>query len=471
MIKAVVMAGGSGTRLWPLSRAAHPKQFLALNGKDTMLQATFKRLHGLDIQSSVTICNEEHRFFVAEQLREIDRLGSIILEPVGRNTAPAIALAALSSPEGEDPLLLVLAADHVIQDVAAFTKTVMSSIPLAEAGKLVTFGIVAHEPNTGYGYVKKGESQGPGFAVDAFVEKPSIEVAKEYLESGNYFWNSGMFLFKASRYLEELKKYRPDIYEACQLSMEATLKDNDFLRVNELAFDACPSESIDYAVMEKTDDAVVVPMNARWSDIGSWSSLWDISQKDGNGNATYGDVILHESHNSYIRTDGNLVAAIGVDDLVIVSTKDVLVVAHKDSVDDVKVVAQQLKAKSRTEWQHHREVYRPWGKYESIDSGERYQVKRITVKPGAKLSVQMHHHRAEHWVVVSGTAKVTNGEKTFILSENESTYIPVGAVHALENPGKVPLEMIEVQSGSYLGEDDIVRFEDVYGRVTSKTES
>jgi len=470
MIKAVVMAGGSGTRLWPLSRAAHPKQFLALNGKDTMLQATFKRLHGLDIQSSVTICNEEHRFFVAEQLREIDRLGSIILEPVGRNTAPAIALAALSSPEGEDPLLLVLAADHVIQDVAAFTKTVMSSIPLAEAGKLVTFGIVAHEPNTGYGYVKKGESQGPGFAVDAFVEKPSIEVAKEYLESGNYFWNSGMFLFKASRYLEELKKYRPDIYEACQLSMEATLKDNDFLRVNELAFDACPSESIDYAVMEKTDDAVVVPMNARWSDIGSWSSLWDISQKDGNGNATYGDVILHESHNSYIRTDGNLVAAIGVDDLVIVSTKDVLVVAHKDSVDDVKVVAQQLKAKSRTEWQHHREVYRPWGKYESIDSGERYQVKRITVKPGAKLSVQMHHHRAEHWVVVSGTAKVTNGEKTFILSENESTYIPVGAVHALENPGKVPLEMIEVQSGSYLGEDDIVRFEDVYGRVTSKTE-
>ena len=470
MIKAVVMAGGSGTRLWPLSRAAHPKQFLALNGKDTMLQATFKRLHGLDIQSSVTICNEEHRFFVAEQLREIDKLGSIILEPVGRNTAPAIALAALSSPEGEDPLLLVLAADHVIQDVAAFTKTVMSSIPLAEAGKLVTFGIVAHEPNTGYGYVKKGESQGPGFAVDAFVEKPSIEVAKEYLESGNYFWNSGMFLFKASRYLEELKKYRPDIYEACQLSMEATLKDNDFLRVNELAFDACPSESIDYAVMEKTDDAVVVPMNARWSDIGSWSSLWDISQKDGNGNATYGDVILHESHNSYIRTDGNLVAAIGVDDLVIVSTKDVLVVAHKDSVDDVKVVAQQLKAKSRTEWQHHREVYRPWGKYESIDSGERYQVKRITVKPGAKLSVQMHHHRAEHWVVVSGTAKVTNGEKTFILSENESTYIPVGAVHALENPGKVPLEMIEVQSGSYLGEDDIVRFEDVYGRVTSKTE-
>ncbi|MDA9611418.1 mannose-1-phosphate guanylyltransferase/mannose-6-phosphate isomerase [Gammaproteobacteria bacterium] len=467
MIKSVVMAGGSGTRLWPLSRAAHPKQFLALHGDDTMLQDTFKRLDGLDIESSVTICNEEHRFFVAEQLREIDKLGSIILEPVGRNTAPAIALAALSSPEGEDPLLLVLAADHVIQDEAAFTNTVMNAIPLAEAGKLVTFGIVAHEPNTGYGYIKKGESQDPGFAVDAFVEKPSIEVAKEYLESGDYFWNSGMFLFKASRYLEELKKNRPDIYEACQLSMEGTSKDNDFLRINEAAFNACPSDSIDYAVMEKTDEAVVVPMDAGWSDIGSWSSLWDISEKDGNGNATYGDVMLHESHNSYIRTDGKLVAAIGVDDLVIVSTKDVLVVAHKDSVQDVKAVAQQLKAESRTEWEYHREVYRPWGKYDSIDSGERYQVKRITVKPGAKLSVQMHHHRAEHWVVVSGKAKVTNGEKTFILSENESTYIPLGVIHALENPGEVPLEMIEVQSGSYLGEDDIVRFEDIYGRVTS----
>ncbi len=466
MIKAVVMAGGSGTRLWPLSRAAHPKQFLALHGDDTMLQATFKRLDGLDIQSSVTICNEEHRFFVAEQLREIDKLGSIILEPVGRKTAPAIALAALSSPEGEDPLLLVLAADHVIQDEAAFTKTVMNAIPLAEAGKLVTFGIVAHEPNTGYGYIKKGESQDPGFAVDAFVEKPSIEVAKEYLESGDYFWNSGMFLFKASRYLEELKKHRPDIYEACQLSMEGTSKDNDFLRVNEAAFDACPSDSIDYAVMEKTDDAVVVPMDAGWSDIGSWSSLWDISEKDQNGNAVHGDVMLHKSNNCYVRTDGKLVAAIGVDDLVIVSTKDALVVAHKDSVHNVKVIAEKLKSESRTEWEQHREVYRPWGKYDSIDNGERYQAKRITVKPGAKLSVQMHHHRAEHWVVVSGTAKVTNGEKTFILSENESTYIPVDVIHALENPGKVPLEIIEIQSGSYLGEDDIVRFEDIYGRVT-----
>ena len=466
MLKSVIMAGGSGTRLWPLSRAAHPKQFLALHGDGTMLQATVKRLDGLDIQSSVTICNEEHRFFVAEQLREINRLGSIILEPVGRNTAPAIALAAFSSQEGEDPLLLVLAADHVIQDQAAFTKTIMAAIPLAESGKLVTFGIVAHEPDTGYGYIKKGVPQAAGFSVDAFVEKPSIEVAKEYLESGDYFWNSGMFLFRASRYLEELKKFRGDIYESCKAVMAGAESDLDFLRINKEKFESCPSQSVDYAVMENTDDAVVVPMDAGWSDIGSWSSLWDISNKDSNGNAIHGDVILHESNNSYIRTDKKLVAAIGVDNLVIVSTKDVLVVAHKDSVQNVKVIYENLKSELRPEWKLHREVYRPWGKYDSIDKGERYQVKRITVKPGAKLSVQMHNHRAEHWIVVFGTAKVTNGEKIFMLSENESTYIPIGVVHALENPGKVNLEIIEVQSGSYLGEDDIVRFEDRYGRIS-----
>jgi mannose-1-phosphate guanylyltransferase len=465
MIKAVIMAGGSGTRLWPLSRAAHPKQFLALHGDDTMLQATFQRLDGLNLHSSVTICNEEHRFFVAEQLREINKLGSIILEPMGRNTAPAIALAALSLKDGEDPLLLVLAADHVILDEAEFTKTVMGALPLAESGKLVTFGVVAHEPNTDYGYIKKGEPQSVGFTIDAFVEKPSIEAAKEYLKSGDYFWNSGMFLFKASRYLEELEKHRPDIFDACQLSMKDISKDNDFLRINETAFNACPSDSIDYAVMEKTDDGVVVPLDAGWSDIGSWSSLWDISEKDENGNATFGDVKLHRTNNSYIRTDGALVAAIGVDDLVILSTKDVLVVAHKDSVQDVKVIAEQLKNDSRTEWEQHREVYRPWGKYDSIDSDNGYQVKRLTVNPGARLSVQMHYHRSEHWVVVAGQARVHYGDTSLDLNVNESTYHGKEVVHALENRGEVPLELIEVQVGSYLGEDDIVRFEDIYGRV------
>ena len=458
----MIMAGGSGSRLWPLSRASHPKQFLSLHGDNTMLQSTAKRMAGLDVQSSVTICNEEHRFFVAEQLREIDKLGSIILEPVGRNTAPAIALAAFFAED--DPLLLVLAADHVIQDTESFNRAVSAALPLAESGKLVTFGIVPNEPHTGYGYIKKGEEKGAGFAVEQFVEKPSFELAQDYVSSGDYFWNSGMFLFKASKYLEELKSFRPDIYHACESAMAETRVDLDFLRVDKAKFESCPSESVDYAVMEKTRDAVVVPLDAGWSDIGSWSSLWDISEKDSSGNVTHGDVMVHNSNNSYIRTDGALVAALGVNDLVIVSTKDVLMVAHKDSVEDVKVLAQQLKSESRSEWELHREVYRPWGKYDSIDSGDRYQAKRITVKPGAKLSVQMHHHRAEHWVVVSGTARVTNGDKTFLLSENESTYIPVGVVHALENPGKVELELIEVQSGSYLGEDDIVRFEDRYGR-------
>jgi mannose-1-phosphate guanylyltransferase len=463
-IVPVIMAGGSGTRLWPLSRAAHPKQFLRLHGEDTMLQATVKRLSGLDIQSSITICNEEHRFFVAEQLREIDKLGSIILEPVGRNTAPAIALAALTVKD--DPLLLVLAADHVIQDEAAFNAAVVRAIPLAEAGKLVTFGIVPSEPDTGYGYIKRGNDLGEGFTVDEFVEKPSLEVAQGYISSGEYYWNSGMFLFRASSYIEELNKFRPDILEQCKASVMDVKADLDFLRINKETFESCPAESIDYAVMEKTSQAVVVSMDAGWSDIGSWSSLWDISEKDGDGNSTHGDVILHNTHNSYVKTDERLVAAIGVNDLVIVSTKDALMVAHKDSVQDVKIITANLKARSRREWELNHEVFRPWGKYDSIDSGDRYQVKRITVKPGAKLSVQMHHHRSEHWVVVCGTARVTNGERTFLLAENESTYIQAGIVHALENPGKVDLELIEVQTGLYLGEDDIVRFEDIYGRVT-----
>ncbi|MDA7768607.1 mannose-1-phosphate guanylyltransferase/mannose-6-phosphate isomerase [Porticoccaceae bacterium] len=462
MIKAVIMAGGSGTRLWPVSRSGRPKQFLTLNCEDTMLQSTAKRLNGLEISSSVTICNEEHRFFVAEQLREIDKLGSIILEPVGKNTAPAIALAALITDE--DPLLLVLAADHVIQDDGAFSEAVNRAIPLAEAGKLVTFGIVPSEANTGYGYIKMGSQSGGGFCVDKFVEKPSSEIARTYIESGNYLWNSGMFLFRASRYLEELNKFRPDIYATCVDATEGVESDLDFLRVNKALFNKCPSESIDYAVMEKTADAFVVPMDAGWSDIGSWLSLWQMSVKDKDGNATEGDVMIHKSKNCYVKSDNRLVSVLGGDDLIIVDTKDALMVAHKDTVQDVKIIAQKIKADNRSEWELHREVYRPWGKYDSIDNGDGYQVKRITVKPGGKLSVQMHHHRAEHWIVVSGTAKVTNGDKTFLLSENESTYIPVGVIHALENPGKLKLELIEVQSGSYLGEDDIVRIEDIYGR-------
>lgn len=463
-MKAVIMAGGSGTRLWPLSRAGQPKQFLSLYGETTMLQQTVERLKGLPVQSSVIICNEEHRFFVAEQLRASEHLGSIILEPVGRNTAPAIALAALAEKE-DDPLLLVLAADHVITDVEAFTESVKKAMPLAEQGKLVTFGVMPSEPHTGYGYIKAGRESGSGFLVDAFKEKPDQATAESYLEHGGYYWNSGMFLFRASRYLEELKCFRADIFQACTESMADIAPDLDFIRIDSEAFATCPDESIDYAVMEKTADAVVVPMDAGWNDIGSWSSLWDISSKDGNGNTVLGDTILQDTTNSYIRADNKLIATLGVDDLVVVSTKDSVLVAHKDRVQDAKLIANRLRGNGRTEWELHREVYRPWGKYDSIDSGDRYQVKRITVKPGAKLSVQMHHHRAEHWVVVSGSAKVTNGDDTFLLCENQSTYIPVGVVHALENPGKVPLEIIEIQSGSYLGEDDIVRFEDRYGRV------
>ena len=463
-ICADVIAGGSGSRLWPLSRDTHPKQFLRLHGEDTMLQATFKRLENLNVSSSVTICNEEHRFFVAEQLREIDMLGSIILEPAGRNTAPAIALAAISIKK-EDPLMLVLAADHVIQDQGSFENSINEAIPLAEAGKLVTFGIVPSEPHSGYGYIKKGKAEGPGYFVDKFVEKPSLKIAEDYLANGKYLWNSGMFLIKASRYLEELEKFRPDIFNACASSMKNVASDLDFLRVDNSIFESCPSDSIDYAVMEKTEDAVVVPMDAGWSDIGSWSSLWEIGNKDNNNNVFIGDVILHKTKNTYVRTDEKLVATIGVNDLIITDTKDAILIANKNSVQDVKEIVNQLKAEDRSEWKLHREVFRPWGMYDSIDHGDGYQVKRITVKPGAKLSLQMHHHRAEHWIVVSGTAKVTNGEKTFLLSENESTYIPVGVVHCLENPGKFDLQLIEVQSGKYLGEDDIVRLSDQYGRI------
>jgi len=470
MITPVIMAGGSGSRLWPLSRSLYPKQFLALTGKQTMLQETVQRLVELEVACPLVICNEEHRFIVAEQLREINKTGSIILEPVGRNTAPAIALASevLNNLDQEnDPLLLVLAADHVIQDQTAFTYAVNQAIPLAEQGKLVTFGIVPTEAHTGYGYIKRGESVGnsDGYNVNKFVEKPDEQTASHYLESGEYYWNSGIFLFKASRYLQELQKYRPDIFDACKKSLENTTQDNDFIRLDSEAFSVCPDESIDYAVMEKTQDAVVVPLDAGWNDIGAWSALWEVNDKDENGNTTSGDSILQDTSNSLIHGSERLVTTIGLDNIVIVDTKDALLVACKDKVQDVKKIVEKLKKEKRPEFKIHREVYRPWGKYDSIDNGERYQVKRITVKPGEKLSIQMHHHRAEHWVVVSGTAKVTNGDKTFLLTENESTYIPIGVTHALENPGKLPLEMIEVQSGSYLGEDDIVRFEDLYGRA------
>ena len=469
MMKAVIMAGGSGTRLWPTSRAGHPKQFLCFDGNNTMLQTTIKRLSKLKITSSITICNEEHRFFVAEQLREIDQLGSIILEPVGRNTAPTIAIAALLSDS--DDLLLVLAADHIIQNESAFSDSISHAIQLADSDMLVSFGIVPDSPNPNYGYIKKGKKIDRGYKVSKFYEKPSIIKAKHYLESGDYFWNSGIFLFKAGRYLEELRKFRPDILEFCENAVRDLDEDLDFLRIKRETFIDCPSESIDYAVMEKTKHAAVVPMNAGWNDIGSWTSLWELGEKDKNGNVVDGDVILKDTQNSLVRTEGKLIAALGLNNIVVVSTKDAVMIAHKDHAHNAKDIAKKLKDENRPEWKMNREVYRPWGKYDSIDRGAGYQVKRITVNPSAKLSVQMHNHRAEHWVVVSGVAKVTNGSRTFILNENESTYIPVGTIHSLENPGNIPLQLIEVQSGSYLEEDDIIRFEDIYGRISKSRKS
>lgn len=467
MITPVIMAGGSGTRLWPLSRSNYPKQFLKLSGEHTMLQNTLNRLNGLNHSPAMLICNEEHRFIAAEQVRQLGAEHSgIFLEPVGRNTAPAIALAAFKAIEmGEDPLLLVLAADHVIEDIASFQHSVNQAAELALQDKLVTFGIVGNKPETGYGYIKRGEQYNTGFVVNSFVEKPDVDTAEKYIASGDYYWNSGMFLFKASRFLNELKAFRPDIYEACEKAIKVQSNDLDFIRVDKTEFEACPDESIDYAVMEHTKDAVVVPMDAGWSDVGGFAALWEVSEQDANGNAFKGDVKAVDTKNTLVFGEDKLVATVGVKDLIIVNTKDAVLVAHKDKSQHVKAIVQQLKLEGRSEAKLHREVYRPWGKYDSVDSGERFQVKRITVKPGAKLSVQMHHHRAEHWIVVSGTAKVQIDDTEQFVTENESVYIPITAVHALENPGKVDLELIEVQSGSYLGEDDIVRFEDRYGRV------
>ena len=471
----VIMAGGSGSRLWPLSRVLYPKQFLCLKGELTMLQATVSRLDRVACKNPVVICNEEHRFIVAEQLRDMGKLAeNIILEPAGRNTAPAVALAAIAalrSSPNDDPLMLILAADHVIQDESAFHNAVEAAIPLALNGKLVTFGIVPDAPETGYGYIRRGEVchaetsvDSVAFKVAQFVEKPDADTAQAYLSSGEYYWNSGMFLFRAGRYLEELEKYRPDILAACQTAMEAVDPDLDFLRVDEEAFLACPEDSIDYAVMEHTADGVVVPMNAGWSDVGSWSSLWEISQRTAEGNVHYGDVISHHTENSYVYAESGLVTTVGVKDLVVVQTKDAVLIADRNQVQDVKKVVEQIKADGRHEHHVHREVYRPWGKYDSIDEGERYQVKRIRVKPGEGFSLRMHHHRAEHWIVVAGTAQVTMNDEVRLLVENESIYIPFGTPHRLENPGKIPLDLIEVRSGAYLKEDDIVRLEDRYGR-------
>jgi mannose-1-phosphate guanylyltransferase len=469
MILPIIMSGGSGTRLWPLSRASHPKQFLALTSDYSMLQETINRLDDR-YSAPVIICNNEHRFIVAEQLRQNDSKASkIILEPVGRNTAPAITLAALSSMEnGDDPYLLVLSADHVIKNVEKFQESIQKAEQYAEKGLLVTFGIVPTHAETGYGYIKKGgkyeNMDGYGFVVDCFVEKPNAKKANQFIESQEYLWNSGMFLFKASKYLEELKQYSPKIFEVCQKAFTDKTDDFDFTRINESVFSECPDDSIDYAVMENTENAVVVPLDVGWSDVGSFSSLWEINPKDLEGNVVTGDVLLESSENCFIHSSDKLVATIGISDLVVVETKDAVLVANKSKVQDVKKIVKQLQDKGRDEFKQNKEIFRPWGKYDSLDSGSRDQVKRITVNPGAKLSVQMHHHRSEHWIVVSGTARVTCGEKVFLVTENQSTYIPLGEVHALENPGILPLEIIEVQTGAYLGEDDIVRFEDRYGR-------
>jgi mannose-1-phosphate guanylyltransferase/mannose-6-phosphate isomerase len=463
-ILPVILSGGSGTRLWPLSREAYPKQFLALAGEQTMLQATWQRVEPIAGRAPLVVANEEHRFVAAEQLQQLGVVPqAILLEPVGRNTAPAIAVAALEATlEDGDPVLLVLPSDHVIADEAAFRAAVLSALPAAKEGKLVTFGIVPTGPETGYGYIK-ASSGGEVRAVDRFVEKPDAETAQQYVQSGEYFWNSGMFLFKASRYLAELELFQPEMLAASRNAWQLARRDADFTRLDKDAFAGVPADSIDYAVMEKTADAVVVPLDAGWNDVGSWTALRDVSPQDTDGNAHHGDVIAIDCRNTYAYGE-RLIALVGLDDVIVVETDDAVMVGRSDRMQEIKQVVARLKADARPEATWHRKVYRPWGAYDSIDNGERFQVKRITVKPGGTLSLQMHHHRAEHWVVVSGTAEVTRGDEVILLGENQSTYIPLGVTHRLRNPGKLPLELIEVQSGSYLGEDDIVRFEDTYGR-------
>ncbi|MFZ1642158.1 MAG: mannose-1-phosphate guanylyltransferase/mannose-6-phosphate isomerase [Candidatus Contendobacter sp.] len=474
MIVPVILSGGSGTRLWPLSREAYPKQFLPLVDQRTMLQNTALRIAGLtDATAPLVVGNEEHRFMVAEQLRAVGiNPTTVMLEPVGRNTAPAVAVAALyARREGADPILLILPADHVIADVEGFRAAVRQVAPQAEASRLITFGIVPTAPETGYGYIKAGASLDDSGvrAVDRFVEKPDLATAQTYLELGDYYWNSGMFMFRASAFLAELERFAPAMLAACQQALAASHADTDFLWLDRKAFVACPKDSIDYAVMEKTDHAVVMPLAVGWNDVGSWSALWDVGAHDADGNITRGDVIAVHTRDTYVDAATRLVATVGVNDLVVVETADAVLVASKERVQDVKAVVNQLKASQRPEGRVHRKVYRPWGCYDAIDVEARFQVKRIMIRPGASISLQMHHHRAEHWVVVSGTARVHRGDEVFLLTENQSAYIPVGVRHRLTNPGKIPLEIIEVQSGSYLGEDDIVRFEDVYGRGNGET--
>ena len=469
MITPVILSGGSGTRLWPLSRRLHPKQLLPLLNETTLLQDTVNRLQGLkDLEPAVIICNEEYRFMVAEQAR-VTSVGAsaIILEPIGRNTAPAIALAAFNAVQtDEDAVLLVLPADHDIKNIEAFHAAIESGLEQALNNRFVTFGIVPDSPETGYGYIKASGSPGVNevAAIDQFVEKPGFETAAKYIDEGGYYWNSGMFMFKASEYLKALQTFVPEIYEASLNAINVAKRDLDFIRVGVEEFKACPSNSIDYAVMEKVSNAVVIPVDIGWSDVGSWSALHEIGDKDQYNNILIGDVETVSTKNSYVRSEHKLVATLGVEDLIIVDTDDALLVANKNRVHDIKEIIETLSKADRQEIVLHKRVCRPWGCYQGIDDSDRFQVKRITVNPGAVLSLQMHHHRAEHWIIVSGTAKVTKGDDVFTLSENESTYIPLGAKHRLENIGKIPLELIEVQTGSYLGEDDIVRFDDVYGR-------
>jgi len=471
-ITPVILCGGSGTRMWPLSRSGYPKQFLALHGERSLLQQTVLRIDGLaDSAAPMVLTNEEQRFLVAEQLRETGvNAPRIILEPVARNTGPAIAAAAaLALNDDPDALLLVLPSDHFIENAEAFRQSVKRAVPYAAAGKLVTFGITPTQPHTGYGYIRRGDDEPGGeyvYSVAEFVEKPDLARAESFLKTGEYLWNSGMFLFRAGSYLQELERLAPDVLHCVTESVARSRQDLDFIRLNKDSFAQSRSDSIDYMVMEATERAVVVAASdLGWSDIGTWCALADISARDDNGNTFRGDVVAHESKNSFVRSEHRMVAVLGVEDLIVIETADAVLVADKRSAQDVKKIVELLNAGSRSESETHRKVFRPWGSYEGIDSGDRFQVKRIVVNPGASLSLQMHYHRAEHWIVVRGTARVVNGENTRLLTENQSTYIPLGTLHRLENPGKVPLEMIEVQSGSYLGEDDIVRFEDNYGRT------